>query len=234
MKRILILALSAGLLTATFSYGNSGDAVQLPERDRILETLKPNHPRLISEERIERIRQAIQEDRVAQKIWREVLTFPDQTLSVEPSVYELRDGRRLLYVSREALDRIRALALVYMITGDKLYVERAWAELEAVANFRHWHPAHFLDLAEMTHAVAIGYDWLYDQWTPEQCSHVAIAATRPSAKNPRHRDPRITIDDPFPWRAAGRVGLRPVAAVGWLRTADVRGSALRGMAAVCR
>ena len=29
-------------------------------------------------------------------------------------------------------------------------------------NCSNWNPAHFLDVGEMTHAVAIGYDWLYD------------------------------------------------------------------------
>ena len=38
----------------------------------------------------------------------------------------------------------------------------------AAAAFEDWHPPHFLDTAEMTNAVAIGYDWLYDVLTPEQ------------------------------------------------------------------
>src|SRR5574337_466015 len=32
----------------------------------------------------------------------------------------------------------------------------------AVSAFPDWNPSHFLDVAEMSHAVAIGYDWLYD------------------------------------------------------------------------
>jgi hypothetical protein len=31
-----------------------------------------------------------------------------------------------------------------------------------------WNTSHFLDCAEMTAAFAIGYDWLYDQWTGDQ------------------------------------------------------------------
>ena len=33
----------------------------------------------------------------------------------------------------------------------------------AVAGFTDWNPSHFLDVAEMTFALAIGYDWLYHQ-----------------------------------------------------------------------
>ncbi|HNX55828.1 MAG TPA: heparinase II/III family protein, partial [Prolixibacteraceae bacterium] len=31
----------------------------------------------------------------------------------------------------------------------------------AISNFSDWNPSHFLDVAEMTMAVSIGYDWLY-------------------------------------------------------------------------
>jgi len=40
--------------------------------------------------------------------------------------------------------------------------------LQAASNFPDWNPRHFLDTAEMAHAFAIGYDWLYDQLTPDQ------------------------------------------------------------------
>ncbi len=36
----------------------------------------------------------------------------------------------------------------------------------AIAAFSDWNPTHFLDVAEMTMAMAIGYDWLYDQLSP--------------------------------------------------------------------
>ena len=66
------------------------------------------------------------------------------------------------------LHRVYTLALLYRLDGDQRYAERAWQELEAAAQFQDWNPRHFLDTAEMTHAFAIGYDWLYDVWTPEQ------------------------------------------------------------------
>ena len=33
----------------------------------------------------------------------------------------------------------------------------------AVAAFSDWNPSHFLDVAEMTFAMAVGYDWLFHQ-----------------------------------------------------------------------
>jgi hypothetical protein len=43
------------------------------------------------------------------------------------------------------------------------------------ANFSDWHPEHFLDTAEMTSALAIGYDWLFDYLSPEDRSIIRRA-----------------------------------------------------------
>jgi len=82
-------------------------------------------------------------------------------------------GRRLLDVSRLALERITALAMVARITGEERYARRAIEEMLAVIRFSDWNPSHFLDVAEMSLAVAIGYDWLYDKLTPEQREEIA-------------------------------------------------------------
>lgn len=144
------------------------ESVEIPAKDEILKTLKEQHPRLISTERVEEIKQVIQEDEIAEQIWISNLEFAEELLDKKPVIYEKPDGRRLLRVSREALDRIRSLSLCYLILGEKRYAERAWQELDAVAAFSDWNPSHFLDAAEMTHAVAIGYDWLYNFWNAEQ------------------------------------------------------------------
>ena len=53
--------------------------------------------------------------------------------------------------------------MAYHLTGDPRHAERCEQEMLAVARFSDWNPSHFLDVAEMTFALAIGYDWLYDQ-----------------------------------------------------------------------
>jgi hypothetical protein len=144
------------------------ETVQIPAKGEVLSTLKEQHPRLISREKVEEIKQVIQEDEIAKKIWKSNMEFADALLDKPPVIYEKPDGRRLLRVSREAQDRIRALSLCYLVLGETRYAERAWEELEAVAAFSDWNPSHFLDCAEMTHAVALGYDWLYDFWNADQ------------------------------------------------------------------
>ena len=70
------------------------------------------------------------------------------------------------------------LGLVYRLTGDPRYADRLWQELDTVTQFKDWNPSHFLDTAEMTFAVSIGYDWLHDRWTESQRQQLAGAIRR--------------------------------------------------------
>ncbi|MBE0583834.1 MAG: heparinase II/III family protein, partial [Desulfofustis sp.] len=97
-----------------------------------------------------------------------LLSVADGILDDPVSTYSIPDGIRLLATSRQVLSRIYTLALAYRMTDDDDYLNRVWDELYAAANFPDWNPSHFLDTAEMTHAFAIGYDWLFDVWTTEQ------------------------------------------------------------------
>jgi hypothetical protein len=81
-------------------------------------------------------------------------------LKEAPAEYKLV-GPRMLSQSRDALRRVSTLAGLYRLDGDPRKAQRARRELLAIAAFPDWHPQHFLDTAEMTHAAAIGYDWLY-------------------------------------------------------------------------
>ena len=45
--------------------------------------------------------------------------------------------------------------------GEERFKERAIRELDAACAMKDWNPSHFLDVAEMATAVAVGYDWLY-------------------------------------------------------------------------
>lgn len=85
-----------------------------------------------------------------------------QSLLDQPTLTYQKQGKRLLSVSREALRRVQLLSFAYRLTGDKAFLERAQKEMLNLAAFPDWNPSHFLDTAEMTAALAIGYDWLFD------------------------------------------------------------------------
>ncbi len=97
------------------------------------------------------------------------------TEEAAPLVYELDEEDAILEISRETLERIISLGLVWQVTGEEKYAVRAWEELENVCNFADWCPSHFLDAAEMSLAVAVGYDWFFD-WLDESQKETLTAA----------------------------------------------------------
>lgn len=95
-----------------------------------------------------------------------------------PAVERVKIGRRLLDKSRECLRRVFLLSYAYRTTKEERYLKRAEKELLAAAAFEDWNPTHFLDVAEMTMAVAIGYDWLFDQLSPDSKKIIREAIIR--------------------------------------------------------
>ncbi|WP_349019107.1 DUF4962 domain-containing protein [Niallia taxi] len=149
---------------------SSKDIVKLLKRNN------PNqsHPRLlVSSEEFKKIKDQIKTDPNL-KTWYERLESETDTMLNAPTVtYNKSDGVRLLPVSRMVLDRVLSLSLMYQLTGDEKYSKRAWEEMSIVADdyyFPDWNPKHFLDTAEMTTALAIGFDWLYETLDSNQKS----------------------------------------------------------------
>ena len=71
--------------------------------------------------------------------------------------------------------------------GDRLYNQTENLQ------FKDWNPARFLDTAEMTHAFAIGYDWLWHEWMPEQRDVLHQAIVKLSIHLERIESTRIEI-----------------------------------------
>jgi hypothetical protein len=143
--------------------------VPIPHATNIFANLKQAHPRLLATtEDLAQLKQRIGADPQLESWHAKLQAQAQEMLGQAPSRYEIPDGLRLLATSRRVVQRAYTLALLKRLDGDQRYAERAWQELAAAAKFQDWNPRHFLDAAEMTHAFAIGYDWLYDSWTPEQ------------------------------------------------------------------
>ncbi len=96
-----------------------------------------------------------------------ILSDADSLINTKPLIRKF-EGKRMLNTSRDALKRIFYLSYAYRYTKDSRYATRAIAEMINVSNFEDWNPSHFLDVAEMTMGVAVGYDWLYDCLTRQQ------------------------------------------------------------------
>jgi hypothetical protein len=126
-----------------------------------LSALKIEHPRLmLSNERIAELKKLQTTDPILDKYIKAVIASANSIVTRAPLTRTLI-GPRLLDVSRELLNRTTHLALAYHFSGDKKYLDAALANMKTVCEFSDWNPSHFLDVAEMSNGVAIGYDWLY-------------------------------------------------------------------------
>ena len=122
----------------------------------------PVHPRiLLLQDEEKAILKNIASDQNWAKLNQVIIDESNKIIPL-PTLERIQIGRRLLDKSRECLRRVFFLSYAYRITKDKKYLDRAEKELIKVSQFSDWNPSHFLDVAEMTMGVAIGYDWLYD------------------------------------------------------------------------
>lgn len=72
-------------------------------------------------------------------------------------------GKKIITYFQRSLEKGFVLSYLYRTTKEQKYFDAAEKELLQLSSFTDWNPTHFLDVAEMTLAVSIGYDWLYDK-----------------------------------------------------------------------
>ena len=110
----------------------------------------------------------------------------ENLLQQEP-LERIQIGRRLLSTSREYLRRVLYLSYAYRMTGDERFSAHAERHLLKAAGFSDWNPTHFLDVAEMTMALAIGYDWLFDE-LPEASKQIIKEAIVKKGLEPSYNE----------------------------------------------
>ncbi|MFW6279208.1 MAG: DUF4962 domain-containing protein [Bacillota bacterium] len=195
--------------------------VKIPSsREIILKLKKENpdhrHPRLLStDENFSRIKEIKEKDENIQKWIKNITKIANKIMQEPVAKYEIPDGKRLLKTSRKVLKRIMNLALLYQLEGNKDYAERIWKEVESVGKFQDWNPSHFLDTAEMTNALAVAYDWLYDYWSKSRRKFIrnAIIENGLKAALPLYREQKGYVVREHNWNTVcnGGIGLGALA-----------------------
>ena len=121
--------------------------------------LRKSQPRLVFNSTIEKnLKKKMKTDPVLQNMYKAIKLSADEVFD-KPLLERKLQGRRLLGVSREMLWRINMLGFVYRMEKDAKVIKRINDEVVAVCNFKDWNPSHFLDVAEMSMAVAFALDW---------------------------------------------------------------------------
>lgn len=142
---------------------HNGEEIPGLENPMSVEYLKKNlekkSPRLVLNRSIEKeLKKKLKTDPVLQNVY-QAIVLNAKEVQTQPLLERIQIGRRLLSVSREMLYRMNVLGMVYRIDKDKEVLDRINRELIAVCNFSDWNPSHYLDVAEMSMAVAFGLDW---------------------------------------------------------------------------
>ncbi len=122
--------------------------------------LRKNSPRLVLNSSIEReLKKDLKNDPVIKNMF-EALKLNAAKIMEQPLLTRNVIGRRLLGTSREMLYRMNTLGMVYRLEPDAKILKRIDDEVLAVCAFSDWNPSHYLDVAEMSMAVAFAVDWV--------------------------------------------------------------------------
>jgi hypothetical protein len=129
----------------------------------LLGSLRAGHPRMLwTEAEFAATKAAAEKDPLLAALLGRIVREAEGILPAPPLQHQLI-GPRMLAQSRLAVRHVLTCAAAYRITGDTRFSRRAIADMLTAAAFPDWNPSHFLDVAEMSFALAIGYDWLHPQ-----------------------------------------------------------------------
>ncbi|WP_113673684.1 discoidin domain-containing protein [Vallitalea guaymasensis] len=135
-----------------------------------LKKANPNnkHPRiLINQEKINEIKASRTSNERVNKWAQAVIEQADEILGKPVSKYEIPDGRRL-NAAKDIKKYIEITGMAYLLTDKQVYLERAIQEINAAISFQDWNDnREFLNTATIMSAMAIAYDWFYDDLDDE-------------------------------------------------------------------
>ena len=155
--------------------GTGNSAPVIPAREQVLATLREGHPRVLAtREDFQRLRKIVAENAEAAQ-WFAALRKEGE----EPLPLPSREGKTGLNYNLKGSATLRhrafLLGLLFQLSGDKSLAGRLWPDLEYAIHAEDWRPSHFLTTAEVTSALGIAYDWLYEAWTPDQRGQIRKA-----------------------------------------------------------
>jgi hypothetical protein len=131
--------------------------------DYLKQNLRKSQPRLVFNADLEaRFRDRLKRDPVLQNMVKAIrLNAAD--IQTRPLLTRKMEGRRLLGTSRDMLWRMNMLGFMYLLEKDPTVLKRIDKEVTTVCGFSDWNPSHYLDVAEMSMAVAFALDWTAGQ-----------------------------------------------------------------------
>lgn len=165
MKNLTNILLTCFLIVA-FINANAQKLDNPITADYLKKNISKSSPKLILTPPIEQeIKGKLKSDPLVKKYY-QYLKNEAELIQKLPLLKHELEGFRLLAVSREMLRRMTTLCMVYRMGKDPAILKRIDTEINTVCNFPDWNTQHFLDVAEMSFAVALAVDWT-GQWLPK-------------------------------------------------------------------
>lgn len=144
-----------------------------PNAEELAASISETRPRVIyTQAQIDELQEKLKTSALKQETLETAIETANGMLESEPVTYVLAGGS-LLNQARTAINRMEKMGVAYLLTDDEKYAERMWEEAYSISQFPDYHPTHFLDCGELSAAMAIAYDWLYDYLTEEQRKIIA-------------------------------------------------------------
>ena len=163
IQTILIIGLLLNILSCKKDFSNNNNpARELTNpftEEFLVNNLRKEQPRLVLNSEIDKVlREKLKLDPVVKNFYSAIKLNAMSVLD-EPYLRREKIGKRLLHISREMLYRINMLGMVYHIEKEPMILDRINNEVLAVCSFSDWNPSHYLDVGEMTMALAFALDW---------------------------------------------------------------------------
>ena len=116
------------------------------------------HPRLFADkDRFEELKALIKEDGYHKKWYEAYLKKAEGYFATSVVPYEAANR---VNNGNEAAKRVQTMSLLYRLTGEKKYLDRAYQEMEAILLWPVWEDG--LNAGTIGYLLAVGYDWCYD------------------------------------------------------------------------
>lgn len=154
-------------------YLNNFLVCERPSGEKLLSDAKKtvgsfdSHPRImINQTDVERMRSLLKTDEKFQVLYEKLIKYVEDEMEKPIVCYEYNDPLRMNVDGYT--DRVTAISMAWLLSGDERYFERGYKEIEAIAKFPDYNLATIHDIAEWNETLAIGYDWLYSGMNAEQ------------------------------------------------------------------
>lgn len=109
------------------------------------------------------------DDEMYNTIAQKMVQKADLYVGADTVHYTWDDMMRILTATASQLiNRFLYMGYAYQLTGDQKYVDQAFKQFEECATYPDFNTSHIIDCGDICFALAIGFDWFYNGFTPEQ------------------------------------------------------------------